>query len=93
MKKYIITLTLAALPFLYMTLAPNEAFAQTDKGGKGKNITVPKGKTYVLLGKNDKVIRTYKGGTVVHMADRNCVQVPCPSIMKGGTTCWKCDLE
>jgi hypothetical protein len=92
MKKYIVTLTLAALPFLWISSVANEAVAQVKEDGKPP-VKVPKGKTYVILDKNGKVTRTYKAGKVFPMEDGGvkCFPRPCPKGVEG--PCWGCYKE
>jgi hypothetical protein len=78
MKKFVLILTLAALPCICLLVAKEP-----------KRIVVPRGKTYVVLNAKGKATATYTSGQ--QMAGMNCVQIACPDSFKEGTVCWHCD--
>ena len=84
MKKIMIMLALAALPFLYLMSAAIDGAAQV----KSKTVQVPQGKTFVKLDQTGKIVARFSSGRSMGITD--CAQVPCPGTFDKDIVCWKC---
>lgn len=82
MKKLLLIVTVATLPFLPVSGGEKTA----------KEKVVPKDKTYVQLDAKNKEIARFKAGEST-VPLHNCKKVTCPSKYGSGVVCWVCPKE
>jgi hypothetical protein len=74
--------------------AATAALAAPVTGGIGSR--VPAGETYVTFNSAGRQTGKFGGGTPLHMAATDCVQIKCPKVIAkagGKVRCWRCGKD
>jgi hypothetical protein len=86
MKRLGLLLTLAAVSSIWLINCAQEG--KVVGPGGASSVTVPQGKTYVVLNAKRKEVARYTAGQALSIVD--CAKIPCPPTFPADYVCWDC---